>query len=59
MANVRVTKKDMFNEILANYELSEAHKEFIEKQLPELFRQMQLLGLGIEDVVGTYQHLNR
>lgn len=33
MANVRVTKRDMFNEILANYELSEAHKEFIEKQI--------------------------
>ncbi|MBR0274827.1 MAG: GntR family transcriptional regulator [Prevotella sp.] len=38
---------------------SQRRKEFIEKQLPELFRQMQLLGLGIEDVVGTYQHLNR
>lgn len=38
---------------------SERRRTFINVQLPELFRQMQLLGLGIEDVVGTWQHLNR
>ena len=39
--------------------LRERREEFIKKTLPELFRQMQLLRLGIEDVVGTWQHLNR
>lgn len=39
--------------------LKERRKAFLEQQLPELFRQMNLLGLGIEDVVGTWQHLNR
>lgn len=39
--------------------LKQRRKAFIEQQLPELFRQMSLLGLGIEDVVGTWQHLNR
>ena len=39
--------------------LKERRKVFLEQQLPELFRQMNLLGLGIEDVVGTWQHLNR
>ena len=39
--------------------LKERRKAFIEQQLPELFRQMNLLGLSIEDVVGTWQHLNR
>ena len=39
--------------------LKQRRKTFLEKQLPELFRQMNLLGLGIEDVVGTWQHLNR
>ena len=37
----------------------ERRKVVLEQQLPELFRQMNLLGLGIEDVVGTWQHLNR
>jgi len=37
----------------------ERREEFIKKTLPVLFRQMQLLRLGIEDVVGTWQHLNR
>ena len=39
--------------------LKQRRKVFIEQKLPELFRQMNLLGLGIEDVVGTWQHLNR
>lgn len=39
--------------------LKQRRKVFLEQQLPELFRQMNLLGLGIEDVVGTWQHLNR
>ena len=39
--------------------LKQRRKAFLEQQLPELFRQMSLLGLGIEDVVGTWQHLNR
>jgi len=39
--------------------LKQRRKIFLEQQLPELFRQMNLLGLGIEDVVGTWQHLNR
>ena len=39
--------------------LKERRKVFLEQQLPELFRQMNLLGLGIEDIVGRWQHLNR
>ncbi|MBP3252431.1 MAG: GntR family transcriptional regulator [Prevotella sp.] len=39
--------------------LKERRVEFLEKTLPELFRQMQLLGLGIESIVGKWQHLNR
>ena len=39
--------------------LKERRKTFLEQTLPELFRQMSLLKLGIEDVVGTWQHLNR
>ncbi len=39
--------------------LTARRKEFLGVRLPELFRQMQLLGLGIEDVVGTWQHYNR
>ena len=39
--------------------LKQRRKVFLEQQLPELFRQMNLLGLGIEDVVGTWQHVNR
>ena len=39
--------------------LRQRRREFREQQLPELFRQMELLGLGIEDVVGEWQHLNR
>ena len=39
--------------------LKQRRKIFLDQQLPELFRQMNLLGLGIEDVVGTWQHLNR
>ena len=39
--------------------LQQRRQTFMEQQLPELFRQMSLLGLGIEDVVGTWQHLNR
>lgn len=35
---------------------AERRRQFMEQQLPELFRQMQLLGLGIEDVVGSWQH---
>ena len=39
--------------------LSARRKTFLEEHLPELFRQMNLLGLGIEDIVGTWQHQNR
>ena len=39
--------------------LSERREAFLKKTLPELFRQMSLLRLGIEDIVGTWQHLNR
>jgi len=39
--------------------LKERRQAFLEQQLPELFRQMRLLGLGIEDIVGTWQHLNQ
>ena len=39
--------------------LKQRRKVFLEQQLPELFRQMSLLRLGIEDIVGTWQHLNR
>ena len=39
--------------------LTSRRRTFLEEQLPELFRQMLLLGLGIEDIVGTWQHLNR
>ena len=39
--------------------LAARRKTFLEEQLPELFRQMSLLGLGIEDIVGTWQHQNR
>lgn len=36
MANTRKTKKDMFNEILTNYDLTDAHREFVEKQIAQL-----------------------
>jgi DNA-binding transcriptional regulator YhcF (GntR family) len=39
--------------------LQERRKAFLGQTLPELFRQMSLLNLGIEDIVGTWQHLNR
>ena len=39
--------------------LTSRRRTFLEEQLPEQFRQMQLLGLGIEDIVGTWQHQNR
>jgi len=39
--------------------LATRRKTFLSEQLPELFRQMQLLGLGIEDIVGKWQHENR
>ena len=39
--------------------LAQRRDEFLHRRLPDLFREMSLLGLGIEDVVGTYQHLNR
>ena len=39
--------------------LQQRRSAFLQQTLPELFRQMQLLKLGIEDVVGTWQHLNR
>ena len=38
--------------------LKERREDFLKRRLPELFREMRLLRLGIEDVVGTYQHLN-
>lgn len=33
MANTRKTKKDFFNEILNGYELTDAHREFINHQI--------------------------
>lgn len=39
--------------------LRERREQFLDRTLPELFRQMQLLGLGIESIVGKWQHLNR
>jgi hypothetical protein len=33
MANTKKTKKDMYNEILATYELTDAHREFINHQV--------------------------
>ena len=33
MANVRVTKKDMFNEILNSYDLTEAQRDFINHEI--------------------------
>ena len=39
--------------------LTTRRKEFLDTRLHELFRQMQLLGLGIEDIVGKWQHENR
>lgn len=33
--------------------------EFMCERLPELFRQMQLLGIGIEDIVYAYTALQR
>ena len=39
--------------------LNERRKQFLEQTLPELFQRMSMLRLGIEDVVGTWQHLNR
>ena len=39
--------------------LKERRQAFLEQQLPELLRQMRLLGLGIEDIVGTWMHLNQ
>ena len=36
MANTRKTKKDFFNEILTNYDLTDAHREFVEKQIAQL-----------------------
>jgi len=39
--------------------LSERREEFLKQELPDIFRRMSLLRLGIEDIVGTWQHLNR
>ena len=39
--------------------MAKRRHNFMTQQLPELFRQMKLLRLGIEDIVGTWQHLNR
>ena len=35
--------------------LKERKKEFMKERLPELFRQMQLLGITLEDVKGAYE----
>ena len=35
--------------------LQERRKVFLGQTLPELFRQMNLLGLGIEDIVAAWQ----
>ena len=34
--------------------LDERRRDFIDNKLPELFRQMQLLGITLEDVKETY-----
>ena len=34
--------------------LKERRKEFMEQRLPELFRQMRMLGIGIEEVEGRW-----
>ena len=39
--------------------MQERRRLFKEQQLPELFRQMQLLGLDISDVVYTWTHLQK
>jgi DNA-binding transcriptional regulator YhcF (GntR family) len=38
--------------------LKERKKEFMARQLPELFRQMQLLDISIDDVVQSYSNRN-
>ena len=35
--------------------LKERKKEFMKERLPELFRQMQLLGITIEDIVDMWE----
>ena len=35
--------------------LKERKKEFMKERLPELFRQMQLLGITIEDIVAAWE----
>ena len=37
--------------------LKERKKEFMKERLPELFRQMQLLGITLEDVAEAYKKL--
>lgn len=39
--------------------LRQRKDEFMCERLPELFRQMQLLGIGIEDIVYAYTALQR
>ena len=34
-------------------------KEFMKERLPELFRQMQLLNISIEDVISAYNAVSR
>lgn len=62
MANVRVTKKDMFNEILNSYDLTEAHCDFIKHEIELLDKKSagnrkptktQIANEGIKaDIVG-------
>ena len=35
--------------------LKERKKEFMKERLPELFRQMQLLGITIDDIVAAWE----
>jgi DNA-binding transcriptional regulator YhcF (GntR family) len=39
--------------------LHQRRTDFLEKQLPELFRQMQLLGLGIEDIACQWMNMQK
>ncbi len=37
--------------------MKERRKEFMEQKLPELFRSMQLLGIGIEDIEAAFRDM--
>lgn len=39
--------------------MKERRKEFLSNTLPELFRQMNLLGIGLKEIETEYQKLNQ